>query len=160
MSPVFGAMFGGAGAESMKTEIPLPDDELEAMLIVLQIAHLKFQNIPQKGCLAFSDLVDLAVVCDKYDLVSVVRPFFNLHQWLDPYRGETDQEGSEELLHIGWTFGDIKIFKETAKSILLNSHLDSDSGKLINGTGKVLEGNMPSDIIGKPLVWTLVFLLD
>jgi hypothetical protein len=51
------------------------------MLLVLRIAHLQFKEIPQGNGLTIDALLSLAVVCDKYDLVSMVRPFLDLHCW-------------------------------------------------------------------------------
>jgi hypothetical protein len=80
-SPVWCIMFNDRWAESQATEIRLPDDDTDAMLTVLRIAHLNFSDVPQKSSMSFHQLVQLAVVCDKYDLVGIVRPFLELHEW-------------------------------------------------------------------------------
>lgn len=75
-SPVWKAMFDRQRwTESSATEIPFPDDDVDAMLIVLLIAHLRFNELPAKEPFELGDLLQLAVVCDKYDLVQPVRPF-------------------------------------------------------------------------------------
>ena len=83
-SPVWKAMFERQQwAESTADEIPFPEDDIEAMLIVLRIAHLRFQELPGKHGLSLQAMLNLAVVCDKYDLVKVVRPFLDLHRWTE-----------------------------------------------------------------------------
>jgi len=44
-SPVWNAMLGGRWRESGASEVALPDDDPEAMHIVLKLAHLKMHEI-------------------------------------------------------------------------------------------------------------------
>ncbi|KAF2655964.1 hypothetical protein K491DRAFT_715811 [Lophiostoma macrostomum CBS 122681] len=79
-SPVWRAMLERSWVESKAPEIIFPDDDPEAMLIVLRIAHLAFHELPKKRGLSFESLVNLAIVCDKYDVVGIVRPFWDLYK--------------------------------------------------------------------------------
>lgn len=72
-SPVFKAMLTGNFLEATKDEIKLEDDEPEALLIVLRIAHFKYNEV--RRTLSLPDLVKVATICDKYDTVPVCRPF-------------------------------------------------------------------------------------
>ena len=53
-------------------EMELPEDDADALLYVLRIAHLQFRRIP--ATLEFVDLLNVAIICDKYDTVEIVRP--------------------------------------------------------------------------------------
>ena len=46
-SSVWKAMFSRAWAEHEASEIPLIEDDVEAMLLVFRIAHLRFQDLPK-----------------------------------------------------------------------------------------------------------------
>ena len=56
------------------------DDDPEALLILLSIAHLAFRKVPVH--MEWSLLLNMAVLCDKYDTVSITRPW--LTQWVEP----------------------------------------------------------------------------
>ena len=77
-SPVWRTMFDPQGhfMESQRSssprEIHFPDDDADALLIVLYIAHLQFGKLPE--ALDYQELLNLAIICDKYDTVSTVRP--------------------------------------------------------------------------------------
>ena len=77
-SPVWRAMFDPQGP-FMDTqhslthgEMELPEDNADALLCVLRIAHLQFRRIPET--LDYAELLEVAIICDKYDTVSIVRP--------------------------------------------------------------------------------------
>jgi hypothetical protein len=68
-----------------KIKSGLPVDKLdftgdngEALLILLRIAHLRFQAIP--ATLPYQTLLQVAVLCDQYQCINLVRPW--LPQWL------------------------------------------------------------------------------
>ena len=77
-SPVWRTMFDPQGhfMESQRSlthgEMDFPEDDPDALLCVLRIAHLQFQKIPET--LNYTELLNLAIVCDKYDTVAIVRP--------------------------------------------------------------------------------------
>lgn len=60
-------------SDGSKKELEMPDDDPEAMVIVLRIAHLQFNKVPKAP--AFKLLLQLAIVCDKYDLFPLLHPF-------------------------------------------------------------------------------------
>lgn len=69
-SPVLQAMLNGGFAEGqarsadVPREIPLPDDDLNAMLLICRIAHLKNSDLPDE--LSVDSFAELATICDKY----------------------------------------------------------------------------------------------
>jgi hypothetical protein len=128
-SPVWKAMFDRQRwTESSATEIPFPDDDVDAMLIVLRIAHLRFRELPAKKPIKLEDLLQLAVVCDKYDAVQSVRPFLDLHHWTHDLvpNVETQINCHPSWLFIAWTFGYKDTFASLAKHLVSTLALDSD----------------------------------
>lgn len=146
-SPVWAAMLKPTSSfmESEAKEVNLSDDDAESILITLRIAHLKHLQIP--ATLNFEQLYEMAVVCDKYDMVTLVSP------WLDGWATERMKEaankrGYERWLFIAYTFGFAELFEKAAKSLGPSSKTDGD-GRCLNADAKYLEGSYPPDIIGK-----------
>ena len=77
-SPVWRTMFDPQGhfMESQRSfthgEMDFPEDDPDALLCVLRIAHLQFRRLPKT--LNYAQLLNLAIICDKYDTVAIVRP--------------------------------------------------------------------------------------
>ena len=75
-SPVWRAMLNPQGhfleAHSSDHKVSFPEDNPESLLLLLHIVHLQFLKVPQN--LEVKDLYEVAVLCDKYDAVTVVRP--------------------------------------------------------------------------------------
>jgi hypothetical protein len=154
-SPVWKAMFAQHWVENEATEILLPDDDVDAMLLVLRIAHLRFQEIPPKNGLDMEALLNLAVVCDKYDLVGLVRPFLNLHCWTETLIPDIGLYSKPKwhpfCLFIAWTFGYIHVFDAPARHLALTVSLNSQ-GVATFGKDELFPEEMPPEILGKHLV--------
>ena len=79
-SPVWRAMLDPKGhfleAHSSDRKVSFPDDNPEALLLLLNVIHLQFLKVPQT--LPTEELYEVAVLCDKYDTVTVVRPVSSL----------------------------------------------------------------------------------
>ncbi|KAF1951019.1 hypothetical protein CC80DRAFT_509154 [Byssothecium circinans] len=117
-SPVWKAMFERHWSESEAAEVAFPDDDVEAMLLVLRIAHLRFHEIPKKKGLSFGSLLNLAVVCDKYDVVHLVRPFLDLYCWAQDYEYPFyTGPGYPAWLFIAWSFGYPDSFDKLARHL-------------------------------------------
>ncbi|XPS72276.1 hypothetical protein M3J09_004443 [Ascochyta lentis] len=125
-SPVWKAMFSHVWAEHEASEISLPDDDVEAMLLVLRIAHLRFQDLPSKGLFPLNSLLNLAVVCDKYDLVHLVRPFLDLYGWAKPASTVYEHNTDPVWLFIDWTFGYSGDFTFRAEYFAANMSMGPD----------------------------------
>jgi len=143
-SPVWRAMFTGPYREGTAIEIPFPDGNPDAFLITLRIAHLQFNNLPSS--LDFQGLVNLALVCDVYDMVQIVRPFIT--KWIEPLEPLAEKIGFEEWLLVAWTFSYPKIFERIASRLVLCASTNAD-GQCLNEKNKVLDDFMPPGIIGK-----------
>ncbi len=96
------------------------EDDADALLLLLRIAHLDFISIKKQ--LSVSELYNLAILCDKYDCVHLIKP------WVDEWslwaaRGAGQQVGGKlvsKRLLIAWYFGRIADFR-TSASVLLNA---------------------------------------
>lgn len=60
------------------TEIPLREDDPEALLILLHAIHCQFRQVPRKVDL--KTLTQIAILVDKYELLEVTR--FLVDHWL------------------------------------------------------------------------------
>ncbi|KAF2497606.1 hypothetical protein BU16DRAFT_616223 [Lophium mytilinum] len=119
-SSVWKTMFEpGRWVESSKAEVAFPDDDPEAMLMILRIVHLRFRELPE-GKLSLAKLLSLAVVCDKYATVGIVRPW--LHVWVDIPKKVTSEP---DWLFVAWVFGYTRIFQDVANKLV--TYLDTDS---------------------------------
>lgn len=150
-SSVWKAMFSRVWVEHEAFEILLPDDDVEAILLVLRIAHLRFQDLPKKGALALQSLLNLAVVCDKYDLVHLIRPFLDLNGWALPwYPDLTASLRHAELLFVAWTFGFNESFEALANDIVLQMTMTVAGVPMVDG--KHFPEAMPPGLLGNSTV--------
>ncbi|KAH7359945.1 hypothetical protein BKA66DRAFT_223145 [Pyrenochaeta sp. MPI-SDFR-AT-0127] len=153
-SPVWKAMFERHWSEHEATEIPMLDDDIDAMLIVLRIAHLRFHEVPQKNGLSIHGLLNLAVVCDKYDLVRLVRPFLDLHGWEQCHFPDFSKKKncSPTWFFIAWTFGYSESFELLARHITKRVGLDADGIAVVQGKEEYFPDHMPPGLLEKMLV--------
>ncbi|KAH8730366.1 hypothetical protein GQ44DRAFT_700203 [Phaeosphaeriaceae sp. PMI808] len=148
-SPVWRAMLEGPQwTESTAAEIPFLDDDVDAMLIVLRIAHLLFKELPRKEELPLEDLLHLAIVCDKYDLVGLVRPFLDLYSWAEVHRPNFKKKTNcnHSWLFVAWTFGYTDSFESLMIYMVKEMILESDDVIIVNGT-KLLSIDLPPEAL-------------
>jgi hypothetical protein len=151
-SPVWKAMFERRSwLESTATDIPFPDDDADAMLIVLRIAHLRFKEIPSKEGLSLEDLFQVAIICDKYDTVGIVRPFMDLHCWtvnlIPDIESRTRCDPSWSF--IAWTFGYDDSFDALARHLALTVSLGVNDQPELESNSEINPDELPSDILGE-----------
>ena len=149
------AMFGSdsqfiEGTRSSDTVIPLPDDDVNALKILLNAAHLRFPLIPKT--LDFATLLQVAIVCDKYDAAGVVQPW--LDAWLKHAVKHRQTPLHEGWLMISYAFGLQSTFLEAASVIVCDLEIRSNglfnSARLRYRNRQFLdEDRMPPDILGK-----------
>lgn len=84
VSDIWTKMLAGDWAERNKSEIELPDDDWRALLLVVRMAHLQFNLLPE--VLGMRNLAALAVLTDKYNLTEVVQTMLKVKNWLLPYK--------------------------------------------------------------------------
>ena len=146
-SPVWRAMlstrngFKEAGSE----EISFPDDKSEALFIVLLTCHLRFQVVPKK--VEFKTLMDLCTVCDKYDCISLLQPWFSA--WMSPWLKHVGQHGYEGWAFIAWVIGDVDIFKRAIDHVVLNCKMDESGQCLTKDGNEVLDDLLTHGLTGR-----------
>jgi hypothetical protein len=78
-SPVWKSMLFGPWTEAKPTQgdwiVELPEDSAEVLKILLSIVHGRFEVVPKN--IALTLLYDMLIVTDKYDMISVIRPWAN-----------------------------------------------------------------------------------
>jgi hypothetical protein len=152
-SPVWRAMLSGEFVEAKLGEIPFADDDPDALLLVLRIAHLRFHEIPQQ--MTRHKLVEVATICDKYDTVAMCRPF--IRDWMKPWLKVMvfNRPGNEEFLWITWVFGYAKEFTRLAKYLQTSIYTDDAGNYIANGVKiEILDNNMPPDLFGRSSFFT------
>ncbi|PVH85234.1 hypothetical protein DL98DRAFT_409677 [Cadophora sp. DSE1049] len=128
-SPVFKAMLahGFAEGEALRTqgkvEIPLPDDDPEAMAVLLDIIHGRSRRVPRE--VSVTQLALLAIVIDKYHSHEVAEVYSDiwLHHFKDEYddfiiNDESDLSMQLMWLTISWVFGNNTIFNMATANLI------------------------------------------
>jgi len=77
------------------------EDDGEALLILLRIAHLQYKEIP--ATLPYDCLLNLAILVDQYDCIGIIRPW--LATWLANEETEWKAPKHESWLFIAWALG-------------------------------------------------------
>jgi hypothetical protein len=144
-SSVWRAMFRPGWTESTSSSIEFPDDDAAAMLLVLRIAHHKYEDLPKS--LEWKDLLQLVVVCDKYDLIHIIRYFMGSRKWLKPYRSSIFDPKYADWLFVAYSLGELDTFKSLTEHIFLNFHSIKDLGPAIGN--ELIECIYLEDVIGE-----------
>jgi hypothetical protein len=157
-SPVWNAMLNGNWAESGATEIPFPEDDIEAMMIVLRISHLKYEGVPDPEVMKIGGLYNLAAVCDKYDVLHIVQFVYYMKRWfprLNHYkryhprmpRKELQENMDPRWLFVAWVFGHEHSFKVQAGYLARTAMMNTE-GQLMTEFGEMIEKHhVPSDLL-------------
>ncbi|KAH8651511.1 hypothetical protein BGZ60DRAFT_569153 [Tricladium varicosporioides] len=88
--------------ENKKTVLDFREDNANALLILLAIAHLKFKFVPQRE-LNDDQLMSLAVLCEKYQCLSTIGPF--LPRWRKSGHAGQVARDRHKGQYISWVFG-------------------------------------------------------
>lgn len=147
-SPVWPVMFDPSGPfKSGRPEndsVIFPEDNAQALQILLYIAHLQLHSIPET--LSFTQLLNLAIICDKYDTARLIIPWF--HKWETSYRQSALDLGHECSLLIAWVIRDLDIFKQVADTLVWTTCVKSRGECLARGDLTPLGDQMPPGVIG------------
>ncbi len=150
-SPVWRTMLEPAGpfkeSQSDSGEIAFPDDDSEALLILLLACHLRFQDIPQE--LWYEQFLNVCILCDKYDCIALIRPWISRWQAHQLHLAGPVIHG--EWLFICWTTGDQATFERVARYYVKTSL--ADVWKQFIDRPKLLDAAIPPGILGLP--WSL-----
>lgn len=123
-------------------EVDFSDDNGEALLILLRIAHLQFHDTP--ATLPYQTLLQVAVLCDQYQCINLVRPW--LSQWLADEESSSMKFGQENWMFIAWVFGREKVYEALARELVL--HLKPINNSVYAHMQKINDP-MPPGTIGK-----------
>ena len=114
-------------------ELSLPEDNPEAVILLLHIAHFRSDKVKFSS---FSVFEQLAILCDKYDTTQAVMPWSTLG-FLDQFnpillRIRGNEFHVHRLLHMAFAFNNEKAFATVTKDLLFKSkstelaNMDSD----------------------------------
>lgn len=147
-SPVWRVMLDPSGpfkeARPENDQVLFPEDDAQALLIVLCIAHLEFRSIPEK--LNFTQLLNLAITCNKYDTGKLILTWFS--KWEESYLDSALDLGYEQSLLIAWIFRDLETFKRVADELVRSTCVNSQGECLAHRGFAPFAEHMPPGIIG------------
>ncbi|EKD17459.1 uncharacterized protein L3040_005062 [Drepanopeziza brunnea f. sp. 'multigermtubi'] len=113
-SPIWGELLQNHPVQ----ELTFTNDNGEALLILLRIAHLRFGAI--KPTYEPPELFEIAILCEKYNCASLVKPW--LGSWL-PLESWATILNDDRWLYIAWAFGREIMFRKVAKGIVTRMRL-------------------------------------
>ncbi|RYP65388.1 hypothetical protein DL771_008333 [Monosporascus sp. 5C6A] len=146
-SPVWKEMLNERFGESRRPEpdqdwiVELPEEDPKAMLIILNIIHNRYGDVPRgEKAMPIHCLYRLTVLTDKYGLTSLLEPWAQawangLEDQLPGNMGLTTEKSSltlnslEMLLWIAWELGSELLFRGVYGYLVLNATVDE--GRLI-----------------------------
>jgi hypothetical protein len=108
-------------------EITLPEDNAVSLKYICAITHSRSQMIPED--LSAQDILDIAIVADKYDLVDALE--MANRSWLRMC--EKDEAGNMALLAAAYVFRNAQFFRQTSKALVMDyagSYLDIYTEKI------------------------------
>ncbi|KAE8447180.1 hypothetical protein EG329_011011 [Mollisiaceae sp. DMI_Dod_QoI] len=118
------------------------EDDGDALLVLLRIAHLQFKHITSRPDAAlFHGVLEL---CDLYDCVELIKPWIGDWMIKNPCYG---RRVDPRWLFSSWILGMPDKFEIAARSIVLA--IDADGEMVRDGMRFSLKaGNVPPDIVG------------
>ncbi|KAK4956309.1 hypothetical protein LTR10_005831 [Elasticomyces elasticus] len=137
-SPIFRKMLGPSFKEGQQlaskgfVDIPLKDDDPEAMTMLCRALHLQFVAMPEE--LNPNSLMVLSVAADKYDCTGSLR--FASEVWIKNAMLTIKPVDLIKLLTAAYLFQQRKVFSAVGRDLLLKSE----------GEVKRLEGEHPIEI--------------
>ncbi|KAN0096845.1 hypothetical protein V8E51_015650 [Hyaloscypha variabilis] len=123
-------------------EVDFSEDDSEALLTLLRIAHLQFSSI--SPAMHYEQLLNLAVLCNQYLCANIVRPWLGL--WLKDEYSQSMLQGQENWLFIAWTFGRYSVFKYIATKMVTEITTGEDS-RCLTSDGNEISEPMPPGIV-------------
>lgn len=147
-SPVWKTMFDPKGPWNIQPGeegFSMPEDDPNALLILLDAAHLNFDRIP--SVVSFDLLLQVLILCDKYDVMRLLRPW--IPGWIRASKKFTPvcSPGNQDWLFIAWSFGNETIYNDVSKYLVFSVSVDEE-GRCLDPKAQVLEDNMPPGAIG------------
>ena len=119
------------------------EDDGEALLTLLRIAHLQFKDIPVTP--SYDHLLNLATLVEHYRCISIIRPW--LATWIANEETEWKAPGHECWLFIAWALGRHEVFESLALKMVKEVVVDAD-GVTFTSSGKPISQPLPYGILG------------
>ena len=150
-SPVWRAMLDPSGffmeAQQVKGRVRFPEDSVDTFHLLLSVVHYQFDLIPPS--LEYAELFNLAVACDRYDTLDILRPW--LPNWLKGLRAIANDPGKEGSLFIAWVFRDVSIFEGVARCICKSHYGRAECDAMMYGSFiKALETAELNQVLPSP----------
>lgn len=148
-SPVWRTMLELSGpfeeSQPKDNEISFPEDDAEALLILLLAAHLRNQDVPQE--LWYEQLMNVCILYDKYNCIGLVRPWISRWQARDLHLAGL--EAYDHWLIIAWTTGDEETFERLARHFvnICKTKGDGAGGVSVNWTSLTM--TLPPGLTGQ-----------
>ncbi|KAK8243363.1 hypothetical protein IWZ00DRAFT_491286 [Phyllosticta capitalensis] len=126
-------------------EVALPEDDTEALTVLLDIAHLRFDRVPLQ--LEFELLLKITVLTDKYAATRLVKPW--AYRWIE--RCEYYAGCKAQWLWVAWELGHVGIFADIVRTLVMTVSVGPE-GECVNEDGSILDPksssqHLPPDII-------------
>jgi hypothetical protein len=157
-SPVWKKMLFGPWKESKPSDgawfVDLPDDKPWPVQILLAIIHSKFNLV--YSFMTLSQLHDILVVTDKYDMISVIRPWAS--DWVQVTQSLSPPQimsGHDHVfrIHAAWELGIDKVLSSEVMDLVLNSSIFQEGTELrVMYRGEQLSFDShagPDDLVGR-----------
>jgi hypothetical protein len=137
-SSVFKAMLQGDFSEGLKLratgelELPLPDDDPDAFVILLNIIHGHNRKVPRLVDLSL--LIRIAILVDKYQMLERVEIFSDM--WIDELQGSKNGIPKSltpdvlSWLSISWVFNKADPFRQLTRILAMEGDDDMGGEKL------------------------------
>ena len=126
-------------------EKSLLEDHVNSLKILLSIIHLKHSLVP--STLSYDELVQLAILCDYYDVAEVVQPWIT--NWIHHVqkRQAKNKLAAEGWLFVAWTFGIEDIFERVSTYLIRNVAISTENTIRIHDHA-INAAHMPPGVLG------------
>jgi hypothetical protein len=132
--------------ESSKVvKIRFPEEDVEAMTIVVLAAHDRFDALPRT--ITLQGLVQLALVAERYDLNHLF--VGHIGPWLAPHRERVAHRGYEKWLYVMWQFGLERDYLALTDHLAVVCEVDAEQQLLLPDTKKHIVCRLPNGALGK-----------
>ena len=156
-SPVFKAMLYGSFKEAFPDDpknwvVTLPEDNPGDAMILLDIIHSRFGQIPSQlgqGSLSLDKLYHILVFADKYDMTQLLRPW--LQDWISGLGFLRTSNGIWPAIAIAHELGSEEVVGHLVRRITSESRCD-DQGNIVVRTNGALYPTINLETSGLPLV--------
>lgn len=88
-------------AQRKNGEVALPEDDPNVLCVLMHVIHLRSRSIPDS--LDFDELMNLAILCHKYDVVEFVAPWV-VSKWKNVIVSYPNMAGYESSIVLAWIF--------------------------------------------------------